>query len=204
MEHPKQSHYPSYDVLTEKENWDPVTQKVMNDRTNPNPSHYFSSEDKELLISLLPILFPSHLGEMSIDVISLFEKRCATGKVIGYPLGSKLKKLQIIHIGLKNIQKQVYTQFEKTFSHLEDEIKKQFVVEIQQNKGYLNIWEEVSPSLFFKTLMKELVIIVYSDPSIWSDIGYGGPSYPRGYYAFGPEQFDSWEAKRNEQTEKRS
>jgi hypothetical protein len=201
LEHPKQSYYPSYDVLTERENWDSVTQNVITDRTNPARENYFSPEDKELLINLLPYLFPSHLGELSIDVITLFENRCANGKVVGYPLGSKLKKLQIIHLGLENMQKQLYTQYETSFSNLTEDMKKKFIEDIQQNIGYLNIWEQVNPSLFFKTLMKELVQLVYSDPSIWSDIGYGGPAYPRGYYAFGPEQFDSWEAKRNDKKE---
>ncbi|OZM58120.1 hypothetical protein CIB95_00640 [Lottiidibacillus patelloidae] len=201
MDHPKQSHYPSFDVLTEKENWDVVTQQVINNRTNPNREKYFSNEEKELLLSLLPLLFPSHLGELSIDVITLFENRCANGKVIGYPIGSKYKKLQIVHIGLENIQKQIYSQHETIFSKLSEDTQKIVIKDIQKNLGYLNIWEKVSPQLFFKTLLKELIPIVYSDPSIWSDIGYGGPAYPRGYYAFGPEQFDSWEAKRNDKKE---
>jgi hypothetical protein len=66
---------------------------------------------------------------------------------------------------------------------------------LEKNQGYLNIWQDLKPNLFFKTLLKELISIVYSDPSIWSDIGYGGPAFPRGYYSFGPKQFDQWEAK---------
>jgi hypothetical protein len=202
MEHPKKSHYPSYDVLTEKENWDTVTQQIIFERTNPNRQTYFANEDKELLIAMLPILFPSHLGEVSLDVVTLFENRCANGKVIGYPKGSKYKKSQIIHLGLKNIRKQVYSQYETIFTKLPEELQHKFVEDMQKNIGYLNIWQDVNPQLFFKTLLKELISIVYSDPSIWSDIGYGGPAYPRGYYAFGPEQFDSWEAKRNDKKEK--
>ncbi|WP_369127188.1 hypothetical protein [Paenibacillus antri] len=34
----------------------------------------------------------------------------------------------------------------------------------------------------------------YSHPAVWSEIGYGGPAYPRGYVRTQLGQLDPWEA----------
>jgi hypothetical protein len=201
MKHPKQSLYPSYDVLTEKENWDKNTQEVIKERISPSHLPFFTPEEKEILCAMIPILFPSHLGELSIDVISIFENRFANRKIIGFPKGSKIEKVIIIRQGLKLLSEQIFVQYETVFSKLEKEQQKEVLKKLEENQGYLNIWQEINPRLFFTTLVKELISIVYSDPSIWSAIGYGGPAYPRGYYSFGKDQFDPWEAKINVEEE---
>jgi hypothetical protein len=196
MSHPKRTYYPDYDVLSEWDEWDHATQTVLKHRLSRSGTSFFNEDEKDILLAVLPILFPSHLGEVSINVLSLFDERCQL--MDGYPIGSNMKKVDIIRGGLENIFKQTFDQFKKPFSELEKTEQALLIKDIEKNIGYKNCWLEVSPHLFFKTIMEELVSIVYSDPSIWSKIGYGGPAYPRGYYAFGPNQFDKWEAKMHE------
>jgi hypothetical protein len=196
MSHPKRTYYPDYDVLAEWDEWDQTTQSVLKHRLSQSGTSFFNEDEKDIVLALLPIFFPSHLGEISINALSLFDERCQS--MTGFPLGSSMKKADIIRAGLGSVCKQTFDQYRKPFSKLEVSDQTLLVKNIEKNIGYKNCWQDVSPHLFFKTVMEELVPIVYSDPSIWSKIGYGGPAYPRGYYVFGPKQFDKWEAKMHE------
>ncbi|MFD1738986.1 gluconate 2-dehydrogenase subunit 3 family protein [Bacillus salitolerans] len=193
MTHPKKTYYPEYDVLSEWEEWDQATQSVIKRRLSTTTIHYLTVEQQQILLSLLPILFPSHLGELSVNILAIFDERLPS--LNSFPLGSTVKTADILTTGIMSIRKQAYDQYARPFSELEESVKRKMVNEFERNIGYKNCWQEIAPSLFFKTLMSELIKIVYSDPSIWSKIGYGGPAYPRGYYAFGSRQFDKWEAK---------
>ncbi|WP_246939048.1 gluconate 2-dehydrogenase subunit 3 family protein [Bacillus pinisoli] len=196
MVHPKRTYYPDYDVLSEWDEWDPTTQAVLKERLSRNETHLFNEDEKDVLLSLIPILFPSHLGDVSIDVLANFDQRCQ--RMNGYAKGTSVKKVDVIKTGLTSLMSQIFDQYQEPFSCLSEEIQKEFVQDLKSNVGYKNCWQSVSPLLFFKTVTEEILPIVYSDPSLWSKIGYGGPSYPRGYYAFGPNQFDKWEAKIHE------
>jgi hypothetical protein len=51
--------------------------------------------------------------------------------------------------------------------------------------------------LFYK-LLTESVAAYYSHPTVWSEIGYAGPAYPRGYVRTEWGITDPWEAKRED------
>ena len=195
MEHPKKTYYPKYDVLEQFHEWDAYTQQVIQQRLSQSDVSFFSEQEKMLLLAIYPILFPSHLGEIKTNVIEIVDQRIQHGDIQGFVKGTRHQKVDVIKGGLQNIFEHTYTLWHKPFSQLKKEQQIAFIENLRNNQGFLNIWEEYSPQLFFKTLMQELIPIVYSDPNIWSRIGYGGPAYPRGYYAFGPNQFDSREAE---------
>ena len=48
---------------------------------------------------------------------------------------------------------------------------------------------------FFETLLALAVEAYASHPAVWSEMGYGGPRYPRGYYRIEAGVTDPWEAK---------
>jgi len=58
----------------------------------------------------------------------------------------------------------------------------------------------LAPADFFKQLLHDTVSAYYSHPLVWSDIGYGGPAYPRGYVRVEKGLTDPWEAKANDES----
>lgn len=101
MTTPKQSAYPNFDVLTEWEEWDPSTQLVIKKRLSFNHTSFFSEDEKDLLLAFIPHLFPTHLGEISIDVLALFDSRCK--ELTGYPKGCFIKTNKVIRNGLQRL-----------------------------------------------------------------------------------------------------
>lgn len=50
---------------------------------------------------------------------------------------------------------------------------------------------------FVDKLTSETVAAYYSHPLVWSEIGYAGPAYPRGYVRIETGLTDPWEARNN-------
>ena len=202
VEHPKQTYYPEYNVMDQFHEWDKVTQCVIQKRLAASEVSFFKPEEHELMIALYPIITPSHLGDIGVNVVSLLDERCREGKMNGYIRGSKLRVIDVIRIGLRYVHVECYSQFHHTFSTLEKKLQISYVQQLQDNIGMSDVWIKIQPQIFLHTFSNELIKVVYSDPSIWSDLGFGGPAYPRGYYAFGFKQFDSWEAPLYDKDEK--
>ncbi|WP_078381688.1 gluconate 2-dehydrogenase subunit 3 family protein [Sutcliffiella halmapala] len=194
MQHPKNSYYPEYNVVDQFHEWDKVTQHVVKTRLAAFHVEFFTPEEQELLVALFPIFFPSHLGDIGINCLSILDERCRQEKIQTYARGTSLLTKDVIRKGLKAIHLECFTQFHQPFSKLENKLQHSYIDSIKQNISTKDMWQDFSPALFVKTFSCEMIKIIYSDPSVWSKIGYGGPSYPRGYYAFGFKQFDSWEA----------
>ena len=66
------------------------------------------------------------------------------------------------------------------------------------NAPELPDWDRVPQKELFKKLLELTVSAYYSHPTIWSEIGYGGPAYPRGYVRTELGLTDPWEAKLDE------
>ncbi|QST00620.1 gluconate 2-dehydrogenase subunit 3 family protein [Pontibacillus sp. ALD_SL1] len=193
--HPKRTHYPTYDVMSEKNEWDPVTQQVLFTRIHPSESSILTPDMKRTLQALAKTLFPSHLGEQTLSLTMVLDQRLTAKKLKAFPKGANFSKELIILKGLTFMEQEAITEHGKTFYLLDEKTRNELVRKWRSSDGDPSIWAEVHSDLFFSTVSAEIVKIIYSDPAIWSDIGYGGPAFPRGYYAFGPHQFDEWEAK---------
>lgn len=194
-QHPKKTYYPTYDVISEKNEWDSVTQEVIQNRTHPREGNVLTHEMKRSLQAYAKSLFPSHVGEQTLSISMILDHRLTENRLKSYPKDSLQSKEEIILHGLEHAEDECVVYDHKPFFQMSDEERLKKILSWKHQLGEESIWTNVTCDLFYTTLTSELLKIIYSDPSVWSNIGYGGPAYPRGYYAFGPKQFDSWEAK---------
>ncbi|MED4017552.1 gluconate 2-dehydrogenase subunit 3 family protein [Sutcliffiella cohnii] len=199
MEHPKSPHYEEYNVMDQFHEWDVITQRVIRNRLAASDVSFFTPEEQNTIIALYPIIFPSHLGDIGVNVLALLDQRMRENKINGYVKGTTLQKVDVIRTGLRYVATECYTQFHHPFSTLEKKLQISYVGQLVENIGSSEVWIKITPKLFFTTFTYEILKIIYADPSVWSDIGFGGPAFPRGYYTFGFDQFDPWEAPNNEQ-----
>jgi hypothetical protein len=55
-------------------------------------------------------------------------------------------------------------------------------------------WDGCSVEKAWSVAMRDILSAFYSHPWAWSEIGFGGPAYPRGYARLGPGQREHWES----------
>jgi len=57
-------------------------------------------------------------------------------------------------------------------------------------------WERIPAARFFKSVLSITVVkIYYAHPAAWNEVGYGGPSSPRGHVRKWEGGVDPWEAR---------
>lgn len=196
----QRTRYPGYDVLTEKDEWDPHTREIVLKRLGPFPEPEFLREDEiEIIKSIAGHLVYDNREDIMAFVAYHLDRTLAQniGENQRKPEVPKAKDL--IRWGLRYIEELSQTAYQSKFLELDE--SKQFKILASLQKGQaptIPEWSRVPQKELFNKLITEVVSAYYSHPTVWSEIGYGGPAYPRGYVRVEHGLTDPWEAKRDE------
>lgn len=194
------THYRNFDVMRSLEEWDERTQNIIKQRlTSGEKVMFFSDTQRKLLIEVLKVLFAEENEDIINRVAAFIGEKLEKNKGKGYRDAS-LPDEEILFIeGLKKIEETSETLYQgKSFIKLGYEDRMQVLEAIKQGKVLGNIWQDFSGKKFFKELLTQAASSFYSQPEIWSQIGYAGPAYPRGYVRVELGGIDPWEAVKNE------
>ncbi|HJV46140.1 MAG TPA: gluconate 2-dehydrogenase subunit 3 family protein [Bacillota bacterium] len=193
----RQTHYPSYDVMNEKDEWDDHTQSIVTSRLIRKSDYQFLTlEETELLKRICSRLMDDDREEVISFVISHIDQTLSAGigegqRKVGIP-----KSQILIREGLRSLEETATKRYLFGFTQLNADQQKQLIREISEKKTAQGLeWEAIMPADFFKKLMDLTVESYCSHPLVWSEMGYGGPAYPRGYVRTQMGQLDPWEAQ---------
>lgn len=194
-------HYPSFDVLHEQEHWDPHTREIVNQRLRTEsfyPHHFLNTLEAEYLSRLCSILLDEERYEVIAYVVHHFDS------VLKADIGESQRKVgvpkqsELIRTGLDRLDKVCIERYRTTFAGLEKGDQEQLVSDWMNGKVSSLSGSEAFPvTEFMNIIHNESVAAYYSHPSIWSEIGYAGPAYPRGYIRSEFGLTDPWEARRD-------
>jgi hypothetical protein len=189
------SHYGNFDVMNEKEEWDPHTREIVEKRTSANLG--FEGDDSKLLYDVCSILLDESRPPVLQFIVYHFHTKFAAE--IGEAQRKKgvQKEALLIQTGLQDLQTFSLQHFNKTFSLLEESEKKDIIKKIADGTLPPDVGKNLSKD-FFKKFLSLSVEAFYSHPDVWSEIGYAGPAYPRGYVRTELGLTDPWEAKRDD------
>jgi hypothetical protein len=194
----KQSHYPNYDVMKEQDAWDDHTQEIVTSRLlREQPYSFLTLVEAEQLRSVCAILAGDARGEMIQYVL------CHIDQTLSQNVGESERKVDIpkaqilIREGLSVLNEASMAQSLKPYFELDEDKQQQILHEISVERALpANLWLRLNQQAFFKKLLNLTIEAYYSHPTVWSEIGYGGPAYPRGYVRAQLGQLDPWEAKK--------
>lgn len=196
----RHTRYPGFDILKEKDEWDPHTREIVLKRLGPFPEPEFLREDEVEMIKVIAgHLVYDNRGENMDYVVHHLDQTLASdiGENQRKPEAPKAKDL--IRWGLRYIEDLAQTEHKTKFLELDAGKQYEIIASLQTGKArQIPEWNRVPQKELFKKLVTEVVSAYYSHPTVWSEIGYGGPAYPRGYVRVGHGLTDPWEAKRDE------
>lgn len=189
--------YPSFNVLDEKDAWDDYTQQIVTSRNHSIVKYQFLNErEVEILRCVCSLLVDDsspHAIEFVISHIdqTLYSSPGEGQRKFGVPAAPEL-----IRQGLKAMEQSSQHMYSISFTELETGKQKNMIKDISEDKAESSsIWNGVPQKALFEKLMRLTVESFCSHPQVWSDIGYAGPAYPRGYVRTQLGQLDPWEAK---------
>ncbi|RNB83528.1 gluconate 2-dehydrogenase subunit 3 family protein [Brevibacillus panacihumi] len=196
----KHSRYPGYDVWEEHPHWDDHTKKIVGSRRTPQVSYSFFSQGEALLMqTVVSVLVNDHRLEVLTYVTQHLDESLAS------PIGEAQRKVgvlpkkQLYRKGLAGVDAESHARYGVDYVVLKKEEQQAVLQALAEGETKAaDAWSEVDSVTFFKRVLREAVDAYYSHPLVWSDIGYGGPAYPRGYVRVEKGLTDPWEAKASE------
>ena len=193
----KETHYPSYDVMREKDHWDDHTQEIVASRlVREEEFRFFTKSEVELLKRICSHLTGDHREEIIQFVISYMDKDLAQSigegqRKVGIP-----KAQILIRNGLAAVDEVSKKRHFLPYISITENEQKQILTDMSQEKAEAVInWQIASQKEVFAKLLSFTTESYYSHPTVWSEIGHGGPAYPRGYVRAQLGQLDPWEAQ---------
>ncbi len=183
--------YPDYDVLASAEHWDPVTRGVVFERVgNVPPIRFFDEHEAVTLRAFCDIVLGQDC-DPRIPVLEMVDEKLNAGRLDGFryhdmPPDTETWRQVSVDLDRSAEREGCEQGFAAASSELQHDIVERF------SKGELD-WE-LPVKRAWSVVMRGALGAFYSHPWAWSEIGFGGPAYPRGYARLGPGQREHWEA----------
>ncbi len=182
--------------MREKDQWDDHTREIVEKRLQQKEYQQLSLSESILLTHICAQLLDETRDPILHFVVQHFDTQ------LGSNIGESERKVNVpkasilIHEGLPAIDQYATRTYGMQYAALPDRDKRTILMQMMNNQITLSADGISIPAVdLFNKLQKQAVDAYYSHPTIWSEIGYAGPAYPRGYVRSELGQRDPWEAK---------
>lgn len=177
----ERSRFPGYDVLDQKDHWDAQTQRVVEERLAPARGlRFFKAQEEPACRALLSALVGGH--DSGIPIFEMVDGRLAGGATDGWRYDDMPPDAEAWRRSLSELVRiEFASQSEVTQLALLESIRTSERFAGMPAARLWGLWMRYASTAF------------YSHPSAWSEIGFGGPAYPRGYKNVGLDRREPWE-----------
>src|SRR5688500_9431722 len=192
--------YRGYNVLDKwsSTDWDDQTRAVVRRRLEEIPCiRFFTSEETELLEAVDERIVPQpDRGQAEkIPIVPWIDEKLYEDKRDGYRYEEMPPQQEAWRFGLRGINETAHALFEKEFVDLDPLSQDVVLTHVERGDPPGAAWKLLPASRFFKdVLCITIVKIYYAHPLAWNEIGYNGPSSPRGHVRKWQGGVDPWEA----------
>jgi len=191
-------YYPGFSTLAQAPFWDEATRAVVEARVKEVPRiRFFTPEQAELLEAVQARIIPQddRPEDRRIPVLNYVDERLYAGRIDGYRYEDMPPDGEAYRLGLQAIDDIARTMHGRPFLELTGTEQDQVLWSIHEDKpqGGDAIWKQMPADRFWLILVSDAVDAYYAHPYAWDEIGFGGPSYPRGYFRMENGQREPWE-----------
>lgn len=195
-------YYPGFHTLDQQSFWDEATRKVVLDRVhNVPPIRFFSPEEARLMQAICDRIIPQDDRDEKhkIPVVSYIDDRLYHRRIDGYQFEDMPEDHEAHRLGLQAIDAIAQCIYGQPFVEIGPRAQDHVLQTIHDGQPPTaeEIWRKMSVEHFWLLLVQDVVDAYYSHPYAWDEVGFGGPSYPRGYMRLERGQAEPWEV--NEQ-----
>ena len=177
--------FPGYDVLTQRDHWDQQTRDIVLGRLAPRHERSFFTEDEERTCRpLLDRLLAADEGPDKIPLFELIDGRLADGWTDGWRYEDMPPDADAWRVSLAELQR-------RSFAMMAAAAQDQLLESIRTSERFA----DMPATRLWGLWMRYACTAYYSHPWAWSEIGFGGPAYPRGYKNIGVGKREPWEVE---------
>ena len=186
-----ESRFPGFDVLDQREHWDPVTAGVVLSRIGMAPDIRFFTPDEQAVATALcdQLLDESEHGRL--PVVNLIDSRLAEQETDGWRYEDMPEDSQAWRDTLAALDADARDRFATGFAACSSDQQAE-VIQAVQDLGS-DPWHGLCAKHVWSLWTRYACTAFYSHPSAWNEIGFPGPAYPRGYKNPGVNSLEPFE-----------
>jgi hypothetical protein len=171
-----------------------LTAGVVLARLDPGPAcSFFTDAERPIADALFDQLL-YQFDEPKVPVLVLVDQRLALGQTDGWHYEDLPEDAAAWRLTLRALDEDAAATFNAPFSQLTREQQGALLQGVQVSDRWMDLPAKHVWSLWTRYASTAF----YSHPWAWNEIGFGGPSYPRGYGALGNGQREHWEVADHE------
>lgn len=199
--------YPGYNVLDKwsSPDWDDQTREVVRQRLEEVPEiRFFTSAEARSLAAVAERIVPQpdRSGVEKIAIVPWIDEKLYEDRRDGYRYEGLPPQREAWRLGLAGIDEAARALFDgKAFIELDPLSQDVVLKHVERGRAPGATWKKLPAARFFRSVLCATVVkIYYAHPLAWNEIGYSGPSSPRGHVRKWEGGVDPWEAQEQKQT----
>ncbi len=192
--------YPGYDVLSkwDSPDWDDSTRAVVRRRLEEVPPvRFLAEEEARLLDAVVERLIPQPERVVAgrVPIVPWIDEKLHHDRRDGYRYEDLPPLREAWRHGLAGIAESARLMYGRDFTDLDEAAQNEVLARIQRGDAPGEAWARLPPARFFRDVLCLTVVkTYYAHPAAWSEIGYSGPSSPRGHVRNWMGGVDPWDA----------
>ena len=191
-------YYPGLDTLAQQRYWDEATRATVLRRLEaPGPLRYFDGPAADFWTMVFEHLLPQsdRTPERRIPILPVVDARLARNQGIGYRFAEMPPDREAYALGRDAIDEEARLHGGAPFIELPAERRDAVLKQLHDGgpRAAAEIWKRMSVHRFWQLIMADAAEAYYAHPWAWDEIGFGGPSYPRGYTRLERGEPETWE-----------
>ena len=178
------SRYPGYDVLAKSMGWDEVTRGVIEARVHDVPPiRFFTRHEAQTLQALADAVLPQddRPPGLRVPIVPWLDARLHAQEGPGYRYEEMPPDPEFWRKLARALDAEAREGGSRPFAELHPQERERLVAALAKGETKARAWDGLPPARAWQLVLAEMVTHYYAHPYAWSEIGFGGPKFPRIY-----------------------
>lgn len=177
--------FPGFDALAQQRHWDPVTAGVVLERVSNVRDFRFFTPDEQAIATVLCDRLLGQSGDARIPIAAMIDARLAEAQTDGWRYADMPEDGQAWRDTLAALR-------EDGFASAGEKEQDALIQAVQDADGD---WHGLPAARVWSLWTRYACTAFYAHPDVWSEMGFPGPAYPRGYKNSGVDRREPFEVR---------
>jgi hypothetical protein len=188
--------FPGFDVLSEAPHWDTVTAAVVTARTGPFADpRFFTDTEQACAAALLDLLTGQCDVDLGVPVLRMIDTRLTDGETDGWRYADMPEDGQAWRDTLGYLDKDAHDRCGTSFAEAPRPDRTAMIAAVQDGGQHGGQWHGLAAARVWSLWTRYACTALYAHPHAWSEMGFPGPAYPRGYKNAGVGKLEPFEVR---------
>ena len=171
--------FPGFDALAQARHWDAVTAGVVLSRLGKAPDIRFFTPAEQAVATVLCDLLLGQDSEPRVPVLEFIDARLAGHETDGWRYEDMPEDGEAWRNSLRHLDDDAQAKFGCPFARCPADDQRALIRAVQDIAS--GDWHGMVAAHVWSLWTRYVCTVFYAHPQAWSEIGFPGPAYPRGY-----------------------